>query len=126
MKKFLLSFVAIVIALSAILFSACNKDDNFYENTKKLNTDFFNNSEIAFIFSNDQDLDYSSSISEAINSTNPNFKTLSTIYLKTLKEIMFFYSTFQVNLNLQPKLKTKQIKKNYLDFENNMLTLQQS
>ncbi len=118
MKRITFAIVGVILTLSTVLFSACGKDDKFYNSTKKLNENFYNNTEIAFIFEGNQfniaNADYS--IEE--------YKVLNEVYLTTLHNITYMYKTFQGNLSLQPKHKNKTVKKLYEDFEQQIKSLQ--
>jgi hypothetical protein len=125
MKKIVYSLVGVLLLFSTILFSACNKEDKFYEKTKQINTEFFANEEISFIFANKNELEFNSSITSQITPEYPEYYALSTVYAQTLKGLTYMYTSYQSNLDLEPKHKTSAVKKLYLDFEDQMQTIKE-
>lgn len=121
MKKFIYSFLALILICGSVLLVGCNEEDNFWENTNTIVTAFIEKEENAFLTNETTLLTYPEQITTLI-AENEKYAELETYY-DIAKGFMAMFNKQNVNMSILPNVH-KNTKNIYKEFESKLNKLQ--
>lgn len=105
------------------MFAGCDKKDEYYKETGQVAIEFYEAEEYNFLFDDNISIDFGTPINNAISGSDTDYATLSNFYQTTLNNLTFMFSTFNANLNLEPKNNNNKVKNAYKNLENKISNL---
>lgn len=116
MKKLIYVLLAFTIMFTGVVFSACNEEETYQADTNARIQTFLENEDNAFLFGATPGITYKTGIQAEIDSSNPEYLELNTLYFNVLNSLTYMFKNTYTNLEIAPVYQEKATKTAFEDF----------